>query len=132
MVLPRFVRAAREGRPLAVYGDGSQRRCFLHVGDAVEALIELAPCRASEGEVLNVGSPQEVTVLDLAHRVIEEAGGAGTIEFVPFERVYGEGFVDPPRRVPDVTRLERLIGFRPRRTLGDAVRDLLGAARPTT
>lgn len=129
MVLPRFVRSVREGRPLGVYGDGSQRRCFLHVEDAVEALVALAPCAASEGEVLNVGSPREVTVLDLARLVIEEAGGQGEIEFIPFERVYGEGFVDPPRRVPDTRRIEGLIDFVPERTLRDAVRDLLLAGR---
>ncbi len=131
MVLPRFVRAAREDRPLGVYGDGSQRRCFLHVHDAVEALMALAPCAASEGEVLNVGSAHEVTVLELARLVIEEAGGRGEIEFIPFERVYGEGFVDPPRRVPDTARLERRIGFAPERDLRDAVRDLLFAGRST-
>ena len=124
MVLPRFVRAAREGRPLPVYGDGSQRRCFLHVDDAVRAILALARAPASEGLVVNVGTREEVRILDLARIVIDEAGG-GTLEHVPFERVYGEGFVDPQRRVPDVSRLRELTGFEPARGVRDAVRDLL-------
>ncbi len=125
MVLPRFVEAARAGRPLTVYGDGSQRRCFLHVDDAVRALLALACEARAEGEVVNVGSREEVSILALARLVLEEAGGGDDVEFVPFERVYGEGFVDPPRRVPDVSRLESLVGFAPRRSVRDAVRDLL-------
>jgi len=129
MVLPRFVSAAREGRPLPVYGDGTQRRCFLHVKDAVRAVLALARTTASEGCVVNVGTTEEVAILDLAHTVLEEAGG-GALEFIPFARVYGEGFQDPQRRVPDVGRLVALTGFAPRLTVRDAVRDLL-AAVPT-
>lgn len=127
MVLARFARAARAGRPLTVYGDGLQRRCFLHVTDAVEAVLRLARTPAAEGQVVNVGSDDEVTILDLARRVVEEAGGAGRIEHVPFERVYGEGFVDPRRRRPDLTRLRALTGFVAQRALADAVRDVLAA-----
>ena len=82
MVLPRFVAAAREGRPLPVYGDGTQRRCFLHVDDAVRAVLDLAADPASEGLVVNVGTREEVTILDLARVVLEEAGG-GDVEFIP-------------------------------------------------
>ena len=125
MVLARFARAARTGRPLAVYGDGLQRRCFLHVGDAVEAVLRLARAPAAEGQIVNVGSDEEVTVLDLARRVLAESGGSGSVEHVPFERVYGEGFVDPRRRRPDLARLNALTGFIPSRTLDDAIRDVL-------
>jgi UDP-glucose 4-epimerase len=127
MVLARFARAARAGRPLTVYGDGLQRRCFLHVADAVEAVLLLARAPEAEGQIVNVGSEEEVTVLDLARRVLAEAGGTGHVEHMPFERVYGEGFVDPRRRRPDLTRLRALTGFVPARTLDDAVRDVLAA-----
>jgi UDP-glucose 4-epimerase len=125
MVLARFARAARAGRPLTVYGDGLQRRCFLHVSDAVEAVLRLARTPGAEGQVVNVGSDEEVSVLDLARRVLRESGGTGGVEHVPFERVYGEGFTDPRRRRPDVTRLNLLTGFTPARTLSDAIRDVL-------
>lgn len=131
MVLPRFVRAAHEGRPLVVYGDGKQRRCFLHVEDAVRGLLDLAPCAAAEGEVVNLGSAEEVGVLDLARLVLEETGRQGDITFVPFERIYGEGFLDVPRRVPDVRKVQGLIDFRPQRALRDAVRDILQGTRTT-
>ena len=88
------------------------------------AFAPLATTPAAEGLVVNVGTKEEVRILDLARVVIEEAGG-GSVEHVPFERVYGEGFVDPQRRVPDVSRLASLTGFVPRRTVRDAVRDLL-------
>lgn len=127
MVLPRFVAAAREGRPLPVYGDGTQRRCFLHVDDAVRAILSIARTPASEGLVVNVGTREEVAILDLARVVLEEAGG-GDVEFIPFARVYGEGFQDPQRRVPDVSLLQSLTGFAPRLGVRDAVRDLLAAA----
>jgi UDP-glucose 4-epimerase len=121
MVLARFACAARERRPLTVYGDGLQRRCFLHVEDAVTALLALARTPASEGLVVNVGSDEEVKILDLARRVIEASGSKAGIEHVPFERVYGEGFVDPRRRRPDLTRLRALTGFFPARNLDDTI-----------
>lgn len=129
MVLARFADAVVRGQPLPVYGDGSQRRCFLHVHDAVDALLALAGCSAAEGAVVNLGSDDEVTVLELAHRVCRIAGVAPAIEHIPFAAVYGEGFRDPPLRRPDLARVRALIGFAPRRTLDDAVRDALGAAR---
>jgi UDP-glucose 4-epimerase len=132
MVLPRFVAAARAGRPLEVYGDGSQRRCFLHVGDAVRALLALAGTAASEGVIVNVGTDREIPIRELAETVAEEVGGGARIRHVPFERVYGEGFCDPPRRVPDVSRLGALTGFAPRLGVRDAIADLLAAASPAS
>lgn len=126
MVLARFARAARTGRPLTVYGDGTQRRCFLHVADAVTAVLALARTPAAEGQVVNVGSDEEIAIRALAERVLEEAGG-GRIEHVPFERVHGEGFPDPRRRRPDLARLRALTGFAPQRTLHEAIRDVLAA-----
>jgi UDP-glucose 4-epimerase len=127
MVLARFASAAQAGRPLPVYGDGIQRRCFLHVEDAVTALLALARAPASEGLVVNVGSDEEVTILDLARRVLAASGSQAGVEHVPFERVYGEGFVDPRRRRPDLARLRALTGFAPQRSLDLAIRDVLAA-----
>ena len=129
MVLPRFARAAVSGEPLRVHGDGRQSRCFLHVSDAVDALLLLARTAASEGLVVNVGSDRETAILDLARAVAAEAGTGSAIRLVPFAEVYGEGFADPPRRRPDVSLLARLTGFLPRRTLADAVRDVVAFAR---
>lgn len=128
MVLPRFVGAALRGEPLVVHGDGTQRRCFLHVHDAVAALRALLASPEAEGRIVNVGSDEEVSVLDLAHRVVEAAGTGASVVHVPFEAVYGAGFVDPPRRRPDLARLFALTGLRPRRTLHDAVLDVIRAA----
>jgi UDP-glucose 4-epimerase len=128
MVLPRFAAAARAGRPLPVYGDGEQRRCFLHVDDAAEALALLAASPDAEGKVVNVGSDEEVSILDLARLVLEESGSTAGVEHVPFERVYGGGFQDFRRRRPDLARLRALTGFRARRTLRDAVKDALAVS----
>jgi UDP-glucose 4-epimerase len=129
MVLPRFARAAVSGEPLTVHGDGRQTRCFLHVADAVAALRALAACGAAEGLVVNVGSAEEVSILDLARSVVAAAGTEAPIRHVAFADVYGEGFVDPPRRRPSLERLESLTGFAPRRTLSDAVSDVVSHAR---
>ena len=94
------------------------------VDDAVEALSALMEAPAVEGQVVNVGSDEEIRIRDLAGLVVEEAG-RGRIEYVPWREVYGEDFVDPSRRVPDLTRLREVIAFRPRRSVRDAVRDLL-------
>jgi UDP-glucose 4-epimerase len=130
MVLPRFVRAARRDETLVVYGDGEQRRCFLHVADAVRALVALAETPRARGHAVNVGSRRETRILDLARAVTEEAGG-GRIAHVPFDRIYGQGFMDPVRRVPDVTRLETWTGVRPRLDIRHAIRDTLAVGVAT-
>jgi UDP-glucose 4-epimerase len=127
MVLPRFCAAVRAGVPLEVHGDGTQRRCFLHVEDAVDALVALQREPRARGLVVNVGSDEEVSIRELADLVIEEAGGRGETRFVPLESVYGPGFADFSRRRPDLARLRALVAFRPARTLRDAVRDVLAA-----
>lgn len=128
MVLPRFVEAACRGEPLPVHGDGRQRRCFLHVHDAVRAFLLLAACTPSEGLVVNVGSGEEVRILDLARLVLAEQGGDAGTRFVPIDVVHGEGFEDPQRRVPDTSRLQTLTGFRPEKGLREAVADLLAVS----
>ena len=123
MVLPRFAAAAVRGEPLTVHGDGRQTRSFLHVLDAVDALRALVATARSEGLVVNVGSGEEVQILGLARAVAAEAGTGAPIRHVPFADVYGEDFVDPPRRRPDTSRLSDLTGFSPRLPLADAVAD---------
>jgi UDP-glucose 4-epimerase len=129
MVLPRFVAAAVEGRPLQVYGDGKQTRCFCHVSDVVSALIRLMDMPASAGQVFNVGSDQEISMNDLAKRVIELAGSKSTIEHVPYEQAYGREFDDMPRRVPKLDKIRAAIGFKPTHTLDDIIKSIIDQPR---
>ena len=117
MVLPRFIAAARSGQPLQVYGDGQQTRCFCYVSDTVEALVRLQGCAAAHGRVFNVGSTEEISIRDLAHRVIATLGSSSAIEFVPYSRAYEPGFDDMRRRKPVIERMAEMIGFRPRTSL---------------
>jgi UDP-glucose 4-epimerase len=113
MVLPRFVEAARAGRPLRVYGDGQQTRCFCYVSDTVEALLRLQNCAAARGQVFNVGGTEEITIRDLAALVIEILDSKSAIEFVPYSQAYAPGFDDMRRRKPQVDKLEATVGVRP-------------------
>lgn len=122
MVLPRFIAAARSGRPLKVYGDGAQTRCFCLVTDTVEALVRLQACPAARGEIFNVGSTEEVTIRQLAELVIGVVGSRSGIEYVPYDEAYGPGFDDMRRRKPRVDKLERVTGFRPATPLREIIR----------
>jgi UDP-glucose 4-epimerase len=113
MVLPRFIAAARAGTPLRVYGDGLQSRCFCHVQDTIEALIRLHDSPAARGEIVNVGSTEEISIRDLAAMVIEIIGSKSCIEYVPYDKAYSPGFDDMRRRKPVVEKLAALTGFRP-------------------
>jgi UDP-glucose 4-epimerase len=125
MVMPRFVQAALNGEPLTVYGDGSQSRCFCHVADVVEGLIGLMQSNASSGQVYNIGSQEEVTILELARRVIRVTSSRSEIVFRSFEEVYGtDGFEDMQRRVPDIGKIRQAIGWQPRRTLDQIISDM--------
>jgi UDP-glucose 4-epimerase len=117
MVLPRFINAAREGRPLKVYGDGLQSRCFCYVNDTVEALVRLQNCEAARGQVFNIGGTEEITILRLAKLVIECLKSKSVIENVPYSEAYEPGFDDMRRRKPVVEKLARTIGFSPRTPL---------------
>jgi UDP-glucose 4-epimerase len=114
MVVPRFVQQALDGAPLTVYGDGRQSRCFTDVEDAVRATLALAASPAAVGEIVNVGSTHEITIGDLAARVTALTGSASPIVHVPYAEAYERGFEDPRRRVPDVSKADRLVGFRAR------------------
>ena len=129
MVLPNFVQAALEGRPLKVHGTGKQSRCFGHVADVIEALIRLMQSPEAIGKVFNIGNDEEVTIRALAEKVIEMTGSASPIELVPYESVYPEGFEDMQRRVPDVSRLKAVTGFRPARGLETIIADIIAEKR---
>jgi nucleoside-diphosphate-sugar epimerase len=123
MVVPRFVEQALVDEPLTVYGDGCQSRCFCHVADVTEALLELMLTERSYGEVYNVGGSEEVTMDELAHRVIQLTGSSSDVSHIPYEEVFADGFEDMYRRVPDTSKLRELIGWRPTRSLEDIVLD---------
>jgi UDP-glucose 4-epimerase len=117
MVVPTFVKQALTGRPITIHGDGRQTRCFADVSDVVRALVALMDHPEAVGEVFNIGSDEEVTIQSLAERVKALTQSASEIVRIPYEQAYGQGFEDMPRRVPDITKVERLIGYRPTRSL---------------
>ena len=125
MVIPTFVKQALAGRPITVYGSGKQTRCFCHVGDVVGALVKLMDNSKSVGEVFNVGSDQEITILDLAKRVKELAQSDSEIVLVPYDEAYEEGFEDMPRRIPNITKVNQHIGFSPEMNLDGILRSVI-------
>ncbi len=132
MVVPRFVKQAIAGRPLTVFGDGKQTRCFCHVADVVGALMKLVDTPASVGEVFNIGSTEEVSILQLAETVKRMASSSSEIVYVPYDEAYEEGFEDMPRRVPDTTKVDQLVGFRPTFTLDGIIRSVIEYQRGTS
>ena len=125
MVLPNFVEQALKGEPITVYGDGTQSRCFGHVMDAVESIVRLMDARSAVGQVFNVGNDQEITIEGLAELVKATIGSDSPIQKVPYSEAYPLGFEDMARRVPDVRKLERFIGYRPRTPLETIVADVI-------
>lgn len=129
MVIPRLVRQAVADEPLTVYGDGTQTRCFCHVADVVRALVALLDDQRAEGDVFNVGSTDEISIRAVAERIVERSGSSSTIELIPYAKAYEVGFEDMARRVPDTTKLESLIGWRPRFSLNQILDDAIDEAR---
>jgi UDP-glucose 4-epimerase len=125
MVLPRFASQAIEGAPITVYGTGEQSRCFSHVRDVTEALVRLLFTPEAQGQVFNIGSQQEVTIARLARLVRSAAASRSRVVKVPYEEAYDEGFEDMPRRVPDVSKLERTIAFKPTIPLETIIEDVI-------
>jgi UDP-glucose 4-epimerase len=125
MVLPRFVRQALAGDDLTVFGNGTQTRCFAHVHDSVAAILALLECDPAVGDVFNIGTEDELAVIELARRVIEHAGSDSRISLVPYDEAYGEGFEELGRRKPDTTKLRALTGWAPTRTIDDAIDDVI-------
>jgi len=128
MVIPRFVRQALANQPLTVHGDGEQTRCFCHVEDVVEALLQLL-AEPAYGKVFNVGSSEEVTMTVLAQRVVELADSSSQITYVPYGEAYESGYEDMVRRVPDTTRMRELTGWQPTRTLDEILNHVIEAHR---
>jgi len=129
MVLPNFVEQALRGRPLTVYGDGTQSRCFTHVADVVEALMALRECKAARGQVINIGSDREVSIMELAKMVKAQTKSESPIQVIPYDQAYGEGFDDMHRRVPSLEKANRLIGYAPSRSLEQIINDVIEEKR---
>jgi UDP-glucose 4-epimerase len=118
------VRQALRGEPITVYGTGEQRRCFGSVHDVVRGLIALPQVDAAAGQVVNLGSQEEISIRDLAHRVATLCDSPSEVRFLSYEEAYGPGFDDMARRVPDVTRAQRLIGWQPKYDVDAMIRDV--------
>lgn len=129
MVLPRFAQQAVRGEALTVYGDGTQTRCFCHVEDVVRAMLGLLEEPRAEGDVFNIGTTEEVSILELARRVIEAAESASEVRLVPYEEAYEEGFEDMLRRVPDISKIRALTGWEPRYKLNEIIAQVVAEAR---
>jgi UDP-glucose 4-epimerase len=125
MVLPRFVHQAMEGEDLTVYGDGTQTRCFTHVADVVDALLLLCDSEEAVGYTFNIGSPREISIEDLARKVIERTSSDSEIQLVPYDEAYGKGFEEIGRRHPDLGLINGATGWEPTRTIDDMIDDVI-------
>jgi UDP-glucose 4-epimerase len=125
MVIPTFVKQALAGRPITVYGDGKQSRCFGYVGDVVGALIKLMDHKDAVGNVFNIGSTEEISILQLAQRIKELTKSDSEIIFVPYDEAYEEGFEDMPRRIPDISKVRDLVGFEPKMSLDGILQSVI-------
>ena len=125
MVIPTFVRQALAGEDITVYGDGNQSRCFAHVQDVVGALLALRSCPEAYGQVINIGNDAEITIAQLAAKVRSLSGSTSKITLIPYDQAYGEGFDDMMRRVPELTRIKKLIGYQPQCDLDRIILDVI-------
>jgi UDP-glucose 4-epimerase len=126
MVIPTFVQSALLGKPLPVFGTGSQSRSFTHVSDVVEAMVALMRYPGAVGQIVNVGSGEEITIEQLAEKIIAYTGSKSSIDHIPYERVYGKGFEDMERRRPDLAKIKQLIGYSPKNTIDDIIEAVVG------
>jgi UDP-glucose 4-epimerase len=129
MVIPRFVSAALAGRPLEIYGDGKQTRCFCHVSDTIRALHGLMDATELKGEIYNVGSMERVSILELADRVLEAAGSDSKLDFLSYDQVYGRGIDDMLHRIPAIEKVRAAIDWQPTRNLADILEDVIEHAQ---
>ncbi len=129
MVVPRFVGQALRNQPVTIFGDGSQTRCFCHVSDVVGALVSLSEHPDAFGKVFNLGGAEEISIGDLAERIIELVGSGSELEFIPYDDAYEEGFEDMARRVPNTTRANRLVGFEPSVGLDEIIHSVIADQR---
>lgn len=124
MVVPRFVRSALNNEPITIYGTGEQTRCFGHVYDAVEAVIKIAFSPDTIGKVINIGNDFEISINDLAKKVISETGSKSLVVHIPYIEAYGDGFEDMERRVPNIELINQLVGWKPERDLSIMISDI--------
>ena len=124
MVVPRFVNSALKGEALSVYGSGEQIRCFCHISDAVRGLLLVMDSDKAVGEVFNVGNNQQITIMELAKKVIEITGSKSTIEKIAYEKAYPKGFEDMQRRVPDISKIKQVLGWSPQLNLDQIIKDI--------
>src|SRR3984893_5657758 len=129
MVIPNFVCQALMNQPITVYGDGTQSRAFGYVGDVVKALADLAQHPAAVGRVFNIGNTEEITMNDLAHLIKRMTRRASELIHIPYDRAYEKGLEDMPRRVPDISKVQSLIGYRPRLNLKDILMEIIAVTR---
>ena len=129
MVIPRLVKQALEGQPLSVYGNGQQTRCFCNVKDTVRAVIALGAHPGTVGEIYNIGSRDEITILDLARRILARSGSQVDIQLIPYEQAYEAGFEDMLRRVPDTSKIQALIGWQPAISLDQTLDEVIAQFR---
>lgn len=124
MVVPRFVKSALAHEPITVYGDGNQTRCFAHVYDVIDAIIRIAFAENTIGKVINIGNNYEISVNELAKKIITETSSRSKIVYVPYEEAYGNGFEDMERRVPNIDLIKELVGWEPTRDLSTIIADI--------
>jgi len=129
MVIPRFVQGALAGTPLEIHGDGNQTRTFCHVLDTVAALRSLLDEPSTNGQIYNIGSPNRVSIVDLAHRVLEETGSKSELVPVPYDAVYGLGIEDTLHRIPSIEKIRAAVGWEPERTLDEILGDVIAYTR---
>lgn len=125
MVVPTFVRQAFRGEPITVFGDGQQTRCFADIADVIEALVKLMETKEAEGQLFNLGSDEEVSINELAKKVKELTASSSEVIHLPYEQAYRQGYEDMRRRVPDLTRVQKLIGYQPRVSLEESIRKII-------
>jgi UDP-glucose 4-epimerase len=129
MVIPRFVRQALANEPITIYGDGEQSRCFADVADIIGAVYKLSSHPSAVGQVFNVGSTEEVSIRELAERVVKATGSQSKVIYVPYEEAYAPGFEDMRRRVPDLTKVHQLIGYEPHFVLEETLKRVIDFER---
>lgn len=125
MVIPRLVKQALQNKPITVFGDGKQSRCFTHVKDAVDAIIKLSATEKAIGEVINLGNDKEIPIEELAKKIKEAARSKSEIRYIPYSEAYEEGFEDMRRRVPDLAKIKKLIGYKSKYSLDNIIKDVI-------
>ena len=129
MVIPRFIQSALIGDPITIYGDGKQTRCFAHVYDVIDALVSVAFSNNTVGKVVNIGNNFEISINDLAKKIILETESTSEIVYVPYQQAYGDGFEDMERRVPNIDLIRQLVGWVPKRDLSNIISDVSSEMR---